>query len=424
MRKNYLWYNFFRITLVKNGLRLFYKKIIVKGREKLPQKKPILYVPNHQNSFMDAFLAITNTNSFTYFLTRAQAFNPPLLGWFIRSINLLPVYRVRDGLSSVTKNNAIFAECIRYLKRNDAILIFPEANHNLMRRIRPLSKGFTRIAFDAEVQENWNMDLHIIPVGVNYSEHRNTRNKIWVEFGDPIHMKEFKELYEKDERAAANSLKDRVSEEMKKLTMHVNNLDHYPLCKVLIDDLEKDVLGLINPTIANEKVAKIEANLTPEIVEVASSVSSFAKNHNFDVKTVVGRKKPITAMILLSPFYLFSWLNNLIPYQPVRKITTDLIKDHAFDASIKFIYGLFLFPLFWLVISLILNFLGVQSIYIASYLILSAFTVVLFKDANLIAREAKEKKRIELAKKKYPKEYDEFEKGLAQLNEFRKEVLL
>lgn len=423
MRKNYLWYNFFRLTVVKNGLRLYYKKIIVKGKEKIPKGKPILLLPNHQNSFMDAFLAVTNVKYFTYFLTRAQAFNPPILGWYIRSLNMLPVYRVRDGLSSVTKNNAIFEECIRYLKRNDAILIFPEANHNLKRRIRPLSKGFTRIAFDAEVQENWEMDLHVIPVGVNYSEHRSTRNKIWVEFGDPIHMKDFKELHEKDEREAANSLKDRVSQEMKKLTMHVTNLDNYPLCKIIIEDLEKDVIGLINPKIANEKVAKIEANLNTEIVEIAESVSSFAEKHDFDIKTVVGREKPTFTMILLSPLYLFSWLNNLIPYQLVRKIIANVIKDHAFDASIKFLCGLILFPLFWLIITLVLWLSGVSSIYIGSYLALSIFTAVLFKDANLVVRDSKEKRRIEEIKNKNSEEFKEFENGLEKLNEFRQEVL-
>lgn len=247
MRKNWLWYQFFRFPLVKSGLYFFYKKIIIEGKEHIPRNKPILFVPNHQNSFMDAFLVVVHTKPFTYFLTRAQAFNPPLLAKFLRSLNMLPVYRVRDGLSSVTKNNAIFDECIQYLKRNDAILIFPEANHDLKRRIRPLSKGFTRIAFDAEVQENWNMDLQIIPVGLNYTEHQRSRNAVKVVFGEPILMKQFQELYEKDERAAANALKKQVSDEMKKLVMHVPNLDHYPLSKIILDDLEDDPKNSLIP---------------------------------------------------------------------------------------------------------------------------------------------------------------------------------
>ncbi len=423
MRKNYLWFNFFRFTIVKNGLKFFYKKIIINGLEKVPKDKPLLILPNHQNSFMDAFLVVTNIKTITYFLTRAQAFNPPIIGKFLRSINLVPVFRARDGLSSVTKNNAIFEECIEYLKMNQAILIFPEANHNLKRRIRPLSKGFTRIAFDAEVQENWKMDLHVIPAGVNYYEHENIRNIVRVEIGDPILVKDFEEMHKKDERKAANLLKDRVSEEMKKLTMHVANLDHYNVCKILIADMELDVLEVINPNVSNERVAKIEANITPEIVEVANHVSNFSEEHKFNLKTIIGRERPITTMVLLFPFYLFSWINNIIPYQPVRILISKVIKDHAFDASIKFLASLVLFPLFWIVITSILWLVGLPSLYVWGYLILSLFTSVLFKDANLLVRERKEKTIIEKLKSTHPKEYEEFEKGLMKLNEFRKEVL-
>ena len=423
MRKNWLWYQFFRFPLVKSGLHLFYKRIIIEGKEHLPKNKPILFVPNHQNSFMDALLVVTHTSPFIYFLTRAQAFNPPLLGKFLRSLNMLPVYRVRDGLSSVTKNNAIFDECIRYLKRNDAILIFPEANHDLKRRIRPLSKGFTRIAFDAEVRENWNMDLHIIPVGLNYTEHRRSRNTVKVVFGEPILMKQFQELYEKDEREATNELKKRVSKGMKKTTMHVPNLDHYPLNKIVLDDLEDDPVKLTDPDTVNANVKKVEQKATPELYETAKKVYELAEEQDFSIKSIHRRQKPFWAYILLFPLYLFSWINNLIPYQPVRKITTKVIKDHAFDASIKFLLGLILFPLFWLVITLVLWLSGVPAEFVFGYLSLSIITSVFFKNANLILREAKEKKRLKEFSEAHPEQYKEFMNSIKILNEFRSEVL-
>ena len=423
MRKNWLWYQFFRYPLVKTGLHLFYQRIIIEGKEHLPKNKPILFVPNHQNSFMDALLVVTHTKPFIYFLTRAKAFNPPLMGKFLRSLNMLPVYRVRDGLSSVTKNNAIFDECIRYLKRNDAILIFPEANHDLKRRIRPLSKGFTRIAFDAEVRENWNMDLHIIPVGLNYTEHRRSRNSVKVVFGKPILMKQFKEKYEEDERAATNELKKQVSDGMKKIVMHVPNLDHYPLSKIVLDDLENNSLRLIDPDTVNANVKKIEEKATPELYDTAKKVFDLANKHDFRVKTIHGREKPILALLLLFPLYLFSWLNNIIPYQAVRRIIGKVIKDHAFDASIKFLLGLILFPVFWALVTVILWGMGVPVELVLSYLGLSIASSVMFKNANLIVREAKEKRRLKEFAEAHPKEYKEFIDKINVLNEFRSEIL-
>lgn len=423
MRKNWLWYQTMRFLIVKTGLNLFYKKIVIRGREKLPSDTPILFVPNHQNSFMDALHVATTVWPYMYFLTRAKAFNPPLMAKFLRSLNMLPVYRVRDGLSSVTKNNAIFDECVSYMKRNDTVLVFPEANHDLKRRIRPLSKGFTRIAFDAETQTDWKMGVQVVPVGVNYTSHRNSRNRVEVVYGDPIHMSEFEDLYKENEREATNALKKRVADEMKKLTMHVRNLDHYPLHHVLLDDLEHDPSNLTNPDIANANVQKIEEQVDEEVLKAAKEVRELYQEHDLDVKAVTGRKMPVFKMVLFFPLYLFSWLNNLIPYQPVRHITTNKIKDHAFDASIKFLLGLTLFPLFWIIVTVLLLVSGTGNGIAFGYLAVSAFTSILFKDANQVVRHWKEKKKLKAFGSVSPEKYEKFVNGIKKLNEFRREVL-
>ncbi|MEQ9266510.1 MAG: 1-acyl-sn-glycerol-3-phosphate acyltransferase [Balneolaceae bacterium] len=423
MHKNWFSYQLARFVMTATGLQFFYKKVIVDGLENLPKDKPVLFLPNHQNSFMDALLIVANVTHYTFFLTRAQAFNPPIQGKIISSMNMLPVYRVRDGLSSVTKNNEIFQLCIDYLKKNYAILIFPEANHDLRRRIRPLSKGFTRIAFDAEVQNNWEMDLHLIPVGLNYTEHRRSRNKARVVFGEPIKMGEFKEAFEENERGASNLLRSRVQDEMKKLTMHVPNLDHYPTHKILLDDLEEDADKLIDPKNANKNVEKIEEKASPELFETGKKVYEFAEKHDIRIKNVIGMKKSNLPLILFFPLYLFSWLNNLIPYQPVRHLLTNAIKDHAFDASIKFLVSLILFPLFWTIVSTILYFSGVPFIYVFGYFVLSMLTSIHFKYANLLVRNGKERRKIKDIKESDPEGFKEFLAGIKKLNEFRKEAL-
>ncbi len=422
MRKNWLWYQTFRFLIVKTGLRIFYKKIIITNSDKLPKKSPILFVPNHQNSFMDALLVATHTKPFIYFLTRAKAFESKFQAFLLKSWNMLPVYRVRDGFSSVQKNNEIFDRCVQYLDRNDAILIFPEASHDHKRRVRPLSKGFTRIAFDAELRKDWNMDLYVVPVGMNYSEHLNSRNKVHVAFGEPIKMTKFRELYEQDEREAVTALKEEVSEQLTTLTMHVQNLDHYPLYHVVLDDLEYKQEDLIDPKKANANVARITQKMTTETLETGKQVYDISKEFGIKVKTVLGRKRSVLFYLLL-PFAFFSWVNNLIPYQPIRKLIADVIKDHVFDVSIKFLIALFFFPGFWMLISFILWLAGVPSEWIWGYLGVSILTVPLFKQFNLMIRESKEKKQLQAFKASNPEEYDTFVSGIKKLNEFRAEAL-
>ena len=423
MRKNWLWYQFFRYPLVGFGLTLFYKKIEVAGRENLPKNKPVLLVVNHQNSFMDAILIVTRIRPFIYFLTRAQAFNPPIMNWFLRSLNMLPVYRVRDGLSSVTKNKEVFEECVRYMKRNDAILIFPEANHDLKRRIRPLSKGFTRIAFDAEVTENWEMGLHIIPVGLNYEEHRKARRKMRMVFGEPIVMKKYETLFKEDERNATNLLKEEVAERMKTTVMHVENDEHYPVHDLALVQLEQNPDEFINPEKVNAKVAKVEEKLTPEIVEKATNAKAFAEKRGIDIKAMNGRKKPLFWMILLFPLFLFAWLNNILPYRFTKNFIKKNIKDPAFDASIKVVFGIFVFPTVWLLTALIIWLIGMPGWWVVGYLGLSVVTSTMFKTSNALFEERAVKKHLEQIKQKYPEDYSNFTNALQDLNEFRAEVL-
>lgn len=417
--KNYLWYQFWRHTVVGNGLRFFYKKRRVVGRENLPKDKPILYVPNHQNSFMDALHVATTTKPTIYFLTRAQAFKPDIVGKYLWSINMMPVYRVRDGFSSVQKNNEIFEKCIRYLKNRDTILVFAEANHNLKRRIRSLSKGFTRIAFGAEEEYDWSLDLQIVPVGINYSEHQTGGNTVQVNYGEAIPVSKYRERYESDEKSGVDAMKEDVSEAMKKLVFHVEDLEEYPLQKILWDDLEPNDLNVIDPDIANERIQKTQSHVTDELIEEAKELDKLADKNKIDLNEFAFGKQFSLKDALLLPFYGFSFLNNIIPYQPVRYLIKNVIKDRAFDASIKFLAAVFLFPLFYGIVSLILGISGVDGIFIWSYLILSVLSAPAFVRAKTLFTPSKTKK----LKKKDPELYREIESRLSSLKDLRDTIL-
>lgn len=373
-----LWYELFRTVIVSPGLSFFYSRRILRGYDQLPKDKPILFVPNHQNSFMDALHVVTNCRHVIHFLTRAEAFNPPLMKRFLRSLNMLPVYRVRDGFSSIQKNEVIFEYCIRRLRKNEAVLIFAEANHDLKRRVRPFSKGFTRIAFGAASRNDWEMDLQVVPVGVNYDRHRKAATKVQVNFGEAIPVRNYRKLFEEDEKAAAQKLKEDTRMGLQKEVMHVNDLNEYPLHHILLDDMEKDRRKLIDPDIANKRVKKISDQADESLISRAKELLTVSKEAQFEL---IDLYQPVEANLfdlIMSPVYTFSLLNNALPYQPMRKVIHDLIKDHAFDASIKFVSALILFPLFYLIIFglILLSGLGWETGFM--YLVLSVVTLPIF----------------------------------------------
>jgi 1-acyl-sn-glycerol-3-phosphate acyltransferase len=65
----------------------------------------------------------------------------------------------------------------------ESVLIFGEGNHNEHYNLRPLQKGFVRMA---QVALQQNTALQIVPVGVHYEAHRLFRSRVLVSFGEAI----------------------------------------------------------------------------------------------------------------------------------------------------------------------------------------------------------------------------------------------
>src|SRR5690606_5992673 len=119
----------------------------------------------------------------------------------LHSVNMLPVYRVRDGWSTISKNNYIFKTCTEKLKQNQTVSLFPEGNHHINRTVRPLSKGFTRIIFET-LNSYPNLDLQVVPIGLNYLEGTTYGDSVALHYGSPISAKSMVSEFSNEEISA------------------------------------------------------------------------------------------------------------------------------------------------------------------------------------------------------------------------------
>lgn len=377
MRKNYLWYQFFRYGIIRPALNLFYSDIQVTGRQHIPENKPVLFIANHQNSFLDALHVVNNTKHFVHFLTRAEAFGNPVLDRFFYSLNMLPVYRARDGFGTIRRNNEIFSDCFERLHQKDALLVFAEASHEMVRRVRPLSKGFTRIVFGAEEKYNWELDLQMVPVGINYGDHRKSQTPVHIKFGEAVSSERYRNDFYEDEREAAKKLKVDMAVRLKELTLHIPNKQHYALYQLLLDKLEPDRSTLINPDTVNARASQIKQKLNGELVSESKELLEKAEEHDISVKELVNPPKANLKDILLMPFYGFSLVNNVLPNWLVRWLVNSYLEDEAFESSVKFLVGLLL-PVYYLLIGSLLLVVGLSWPLMLGYIITSLVTAPLF----------------------------------------------
>lgn len=230
---------------MKTNLHLYYGKVKVSGLENVPKDKPVLFLSNHQSALLDVLLIGVDCNRNPWFLTRSDVFKSKILVSIFNFFQMIPIYRIRDGRASLKNNQAVFDRCSELLMNNEAILMFPEANHNLQRRVRPLSKGFTRILFNT-LNKAYKIDIQIVPVGINYRDAASFPDKVALYFDTPIAVKE---MYDPlDEKASVDRIKQAVSTRLKNLTTHIENENSYEETAKQLDDIGVDYL---NPTKVN-----------------------------------------------------------------------------------------------------------------------------------------------------------------------------
>ncbi len=287
------------------GLLFFFQRIRVYGKKNIPKNKAVIFLPNHQNAFMDALVINTRHKRTTHTLVRASIFGKKWTDFLLKSINLMPVYRIRDGASQMNKNNETFKQCFEILEKGECLLIHPEGNHSLNKFLRPISKGFTRIGLGA-LAENPNLEIDLIPVGVNYSHSKLFFGKASVHFGEAINPQNFIEK--------PQELKKLVEERMRELIVNIPE-ENYEDNKAILDGFGADYSDLIGSKYLIHTYLELKKDPPP-----------------------LKAKK-------INPIHVLVSINN-IPFLILWKRISKSLQDPAFHSSIKFCLGLFLFPLY------------------------------------------------------------------------------
>lgn len=219
------------------GLFFYFKKIDTYGLERIPKGKPVLLLCNHQNALLDPLLIATRLSDFGYYLTRAGVFQKSFVAKLLESLNMLPVYRIRDGWSNLTNNTSVFERVTELFQEHKIVTIYPEGSHNLARRVRPLSKGFTRVVFDT-LEKYPETELVIVPIGVNYKNAETFVDSASMYVGEPINPRNY---VTKNRNEAVVALKKEVHKSISELTTHIPEVNYDETLKKL-ESLSVDFL--------------------------------------------------------------------------------------------------------------------------------------------------------------------------------------
>ncbi len=340
-----IWYHIVKIY-IRTGLHFYFKEIRVVGTENIPKRGALLFVSNHKNALVDPLLIATTTTRNIHFLTRASAFKLKLVKLMLSTVNMLPIYRLRDGKEALAKNNEIFNKCFTILNKKRSLLIFPEGTHDIRRWVRPLSKGFTRITFGA-LEQYPELDLTIIPVGLNYTKADEFASSVSIYYGKPIVVNDYYDS--KNINASTQELKTVVHKKMKEVTTHISAIENYDSIIEQLGNVDYLDPNTVNDTLATLSGEKISKTTSP--------------------------KKPTLLWQFLK---ILVSINSVIPIL-IYKAVESKIQEVEFVSTTKLAVGITAFPLFYVLqAAIIYTFFGFD-IAVPYLMISTVFVYILVK---------------------------------------------
>jgi 1-acyl-sn-glycerol-3-phosphate acyltransferase len=187
--------------------KIFFREIVIEGRENLPASGPLILAANHPNDLLDPLLTLFFSPPFRLrHIAKSTLFQVPLIGFILRRMRAIPVLRHREAQGPIDYSS-FFDECVGALAEGDTIVIFPEGGSSETPFIGPLKTGAARMYFLARQR---GLDVPIIPVGLNYEEGSIFRSSVLLLVAQPVDCSRFEALHASDPTAAIQELTDEI----------------------------------------------------------------------------------------------------------------------------------------------------------------------------------------------------------------------
>lgn len=330
------------------------RQLSIRGLENFPKNKPVILISNHQNAMLDPVLLCVFIPRQLHWLTRADVFKKGLVEKFLHQLNMMPVYRERDGVDDLrTKNQLVFEECFRRLSAGAAVAMFPEGTHRGKKQLIPFKKGLARLAFGA--QSAGVKDLHIVPIGLDYSGFYDYHPEFTVRIGKPIDVQPY--TNDTDAASAMNRLLNDAKSSLSELMVDAQSEKHYEAAvglRELVMSLSpsKSFHDAFDFYLAFTK--KWEHEEDESIIQTANEYLEISSRFAIDDLEADATSSKQNLRFLGLGIFLPIYLLGRTFYAPlerwIERFIKKVVKDLLFKNSLRLAFFTFLAPLYTTVI--------------------------------------------------------------------------
>ena len=228
---------------IRAALWLFCAEVNTKNKYLLNTSGPLLIIANYPNSFLDALIIGSRYNRRIHFLARGDVFTKKHHRFLLGLLNMIPVYRLREGKEFLHLNEYAFTASVKLLNKNEAVLIFIEGTCLNTNKLQPFKKGTARILQGCHVENNFPI-IHLAGIAYNNFKGIGKRVNLCLQNfiqNTPIITPKDRVLFNANIFEALSSLIDPPTQQTKinKTLLYYLNIPLYSYIKNVVDKKTK-----------------------------------------------------------------------------------------------------------------------------------------------------------------------------------------
>jgi 1-acyl-sn-glycerol-3-phosphate acyltransferase len=357
------------------ALKVYFARVTVLNRERLPSTGPVLFLGLHRNGAVDGLV-------YDHALRRPTPMVSTQLrkSWFARLFFTgIAVTRKKDE-GERERNAAALQECISCLRAGQSLLVFPEGTSSLGPRHLPFKAGAAWLVI--EYLKKGGPPLQVVPVGIHYECAWSFRAKVEVVIGGPVNIALPNGMAP---HAQLKELKRRFETELEKVGVNVSSSDYQEKIQGVAY-----VSTLATPRSYFATLKALEAEIPMPILEAGSALETELQSKRLLLHQGIPLAPMgsvwiyVFALLLLAPIVLGAIVLNLPPFLAGWLAGEKFPDDLNVISLWKILVGIPVFLLWICIVSLLCLWNG-ELIGLLGYAVLTWLGLILYYRAKKLA---------------------------------------